>query len=309
MAYSDKVWSRPGPPGNRFAPALPPPAKPHLMHRLYTWSKLGVKVRLRVEDPTWDYLAAGLHSCALESADTCPDGFPADLVWKRSGAENLIQLKGSTWGKFPSYEYLYLHSDKLIDDLILERLGEIALLHAATVVSPAGRSLVISGSSGSGKTSLATALILKGWSWLSDEYALIEPGMPLTVLGWPRNFNLKERSFVHFPETSSLPDSREFPLRDLRRRLRFFNPSSLRPGSFLHRTKPEILIFPSFDPGQSEPRLESLSANETIARLAMEFLTRGPSTFACLNALVADGRSLELRYADPLQGAALLESI
>jgi len=279
------------------------------MQRLYTWSKLGVKVRLRVDDRTWDHLAAGLHSCALESADTCPNGFPADLVWKRSGAENIIQLKGSKWGKFPSYEYLYLHSDKLIDDLILERLGEIALLHAATVVSPAGRSLVICGSSGSGKTSLATALILRGWSWLSDEYALIEPGMPLKIRGWPRNFNLKERSFVHFPGTSALPDSREFVLRDSRRRLRFFNPSSLRPGSFLHETKPDFLIFPSFDPGQREPRLESLSTNETIARLAMEFLTRGPSTFACLTALVAEGTALELRYANPLEGAVLLEGI
>ena len=279
------------------------------MQRLYSWSKLGVNVHLSVADRTLDWLADGLHSCAQSDCAAGLDASSADLAWRRDGRRNVIELKGSEWGIFPTPEHLYLHSDKLIDDLVRERLGDIVILHAATVVSPAGRSLMICGASGSGKTSLATALIRKEWYWLSDEYALIGSCPPLTIQGWPRNFNLKERSFADFPETSALPDSREFGLQDRRGRLRFFNPSSLRPGSFLHETKPDTLVFPVFDAALPAPRVEPLSNRETIRRLAGEFLTKTPSTFAVLSTLVATCTSLELRYPEPIQGAGLLENL
>lgn len=279
------------------------------MQRLYSWNKLGVAVRLGFEDQALDWLACGLHSCARSNHVVSGDASSVDLVWRREGSGNVIEFKGSEWGVFPTPEHLYLHSDKLIDDLVRERLGEIVILHAATVVSPAGQSLVICGASGSGKTSLTTALIQKKWHWLSDEYAVIGASSPLRIQGWPRNFNLKERSFADFPETSALPDSREFRLQDRRGRLRFFNPSTLRPGSFLPETHPDTLVFPVFHAGISTPRIEPLSNRETIGRLAGEFLTKSPSTFAALSALVSSCTSLELRYSAPHQGARLLESL
>jgi hypothetical protein len=46
-------------------------------------------------------------------------------------------------------------------------------LHAASVLNPAGRGLLISGASGRGKSTLAIGLIRHGWGYLSDDVVLL----------------------------------------------------------------------------------------------------------------------------------------
>jgi len=69
-------------------------------------------------------------------------------------------------------------------------------LHAGAV-SRDGRVLLIPGDSGSGKSSLVLALLLQGWSLLSDEAALIDPSTA-AVHPFPRTVCVKDGSLQKF---------------------------------------------------------------------------------------------------------------
>lgn len=75
--------------------------------------------------------------------------------------------------------------------LLLNRLGR-ALVHAAAVVAPGGRAVLIAGGSGSGKTTTCVNLVRAGWDWLSDDHVVLggTAAGELAVEGWPRSFNL-----------------------------------------------------------------------------------------------------------------------
>ncbi len=88
--------------------------------------------------------------------------------------------------------------DRVVDRLVRE-VGQMALLtappelllvHAGVVGTPAGDGVLLTGESGSGKTTTVAALVQEGYSYLSDEAAVIDPDTAL-VRPWPRPLDFK----------------------------------------------------------------------------------------------------------------------
>ena len=77
--------------------------------------------------------------------------------------------------------------------------GSYLLIHAGAVASPSGDAIIIPGDSGSGKTTLVAGLIRKGFAYLTDEAAAIDP-VGRQLYPYPRALTLKRGSFPLFAE-------------------------------------------------------------------------------------------------------------
>ena len=136
-------------------------------------------------------------------------------------------------------------------------------LHAAVLSGPDGAGYLISGNSGSGKTSLTLSLIKSGFRYLSDDTVFMRllPGQDVEVLGFARDFHVPVDLFdqEQWKEMQSLPDySSRLPKKKV-------PPDVLFPGQRIDRLiNPAILIFPRL--GQDE-KLERLSMAEALNEL------------------------------------------
>jgi hypothetical protein len=281
------------------------------MSVMFQHSKLGVVTTLRVDATELEELAGDLHSSAQLGRASCDAETPADLAWQPSAdGQWHILLRGEVWrGATLTKEELFLQSDSLLDDLVRERLQEFPMLHAGGVVDSAGRAAVICGSSGAGKTSLVTACVLRGWSWLSDERLCFRQADPTAVEGFRRNFNLKERSFATFPETGGLPGTRELARPGSGKRIRFFNADQLPGGKFVSVGAAGAIILPEYTPAATSPVVTRVNGMTLVERLVPELRSTHTRTVTWLAEI---GRRLPvftLQYAQPRSAAACLEQV
>jgi hypothetical protein len=283
------------------------------MAYLLSYEKIGFRFVLRVEDPEWLDLALKLQSCARvgQRPAANPDATSADLAWVRRGDDHFaILLRGEVWlDGISSPEGLYLQSDHLLDELAREAAAGTVFLHAGAVVSPRGAGIVVSGDSGAGKTSLVTACIARGWQWLSDEALCFDPADPQAMKGLKRNFNLKRRAFVRFPELAGLPDTLDIAVADARGVIRFFNPESFRPQQHLPAARLHHLVFPEYQPHSAPPRLAPLTQLEAAARIGTQLQGAGATSFAWLAAATRQCLAQRLIYHDPHQAVDLLAGL
>jgi hypothetical protein len=78
--------------------------------------------------------------------------------------------------------------------MLLGRLGR-ALLHAAAVVTPAGKGWLLAGDARSGKSTTCVNLVQEGWDFLSDDQVVLYRNATIDSLcieGWPRPFHVDE---------------------------------------------------------------------------------------------------------------------
>jgi hypothetical protein len=73
--------------------------------------------------------------------------------------------------------------------------SDLLLVHAGVAATPAGDAVLLTGESGSGKTTIVAALVQDGYGYLSDEAAVIEPDA-LLVMPWPRPLDFKPGAAV-----------------------------------------------------------------------------------------------------------------
>jgi hypothetical protein len=270
----------------------------------YTFAAHGQEVTLLVKSERLRLLARDLHSCAQVRNPT--EGASADIVWEEE--EFRISLNGEPWGIEETEAALFLQSENLVTQLLLSRFPNWTQIHAAGVVSPGGKGLMICGPSGAGKTSLTLALLRKEWSWISDEFVFISNADAQTFSGLKRNFNLKERSFLDFPETAGKLHTREFYSNVRRCRIRFFDPEVVFPRRQAANALLTGLVFPCYDPEASSPVLRRKSPLETINALLGEVALAQSWTPAWISATASLVPAFELKYRSPDKAAALLPS-
>lgn len=280
------------------------------MSVLLTFRKLGMDCRLRVDDPEMEPLALRVQTAARTEVRACSPEETAELVWVRVGAGQWrIFLHGEPWeGVFHGEANLYFQTDHLLDGLARRRWPDGLFLHAGAAVPEGGKAVLFCGSSGAGKTSLVTSCILSGWSWLTDELLLIEPGEGWRIRGARRNFNLKERSFGNFPETAA--GVWETVTGDHRGRIRFFDPDELGGGTWLESAPVGCLVFPEFRAGLHEPVVEAVGSREALGMMGSEIVAAGGApAVAMLVSGIGRIPSYRLRYRDPRKAVGLLEEL
>jgi hypothetical protein len=139
---------------------------------------------------------------------------------------------------------------------------EAQLVHAAAVATDDGVAL-LSGPSGSGKSSTAVACALAGMGYLGDDHCAVTPGSPFTA----HLLHLSARLVEHETAFLSAMDGRGATA-DVDKVLVW--PSGL--GSTVERSGPIRTLLLLEPEGAAAPRLEPLRASEALRRIAPSML-------------------------------------
>lgn len=181
---------------------------------------------------------------------------------------------------------------------LFNRPHHYLILHAA-VVELGGRSLLLPGAPGAGKSTLCAGLILRGWRLMSDEVAIIRPSSG-EILAVPRPVALKDESLAvirnfepgavlgpSFPETRKGTVTHLLPPPD----------SVLRS----HETATaRWIVFPRHEEG-APARLRAVSRAETLLRAGkngFNYSVLGAKGFESLADLVAGCDGYDLAYGE-----------
>lgn len=135
-------------------------------------------------------------------------------------------------------------------------------LHAAAVVHPKGHSMLLVGSSGSGKTTATIALLEAGFCYLSDDALILAARPDIQISAFPRHFHVGPRTAATFPRLQ--PIMQEAPgyrdKRSLDPRIAF--PGQAKPFC----TAPRLVLYPTIDPAEVTT-IEPISKAEGLGHL------------------------------------------
>jgi len=183
-----------------------------------------------------------------------------------------------------SYVVTYLLWE--VSRLMFERTGERVHLHGAALVHN-GRAVVLAGRSHAGKSTLAAWLTHRGWGFLTDEAALVDPEGLIVSPFW-RPINVRRPG----PLESILPDG----LGDRR------DPEVLVPASVIGSLAAAAplagIAFPCFTP-EVEAALSPMSAAAALVESTQHFpglVAGGRAGFRRLARLVQAVPAYELRF-------------
>lgn len=178
------------------------------------------------------------------------------------------------------------------------------LIHASCVERD-GRALLMTGESGAGKSTLATLLSSRGWRFMGDEFALIDPETGL-VHAFPRLISLKNdgiaAAMAAWPQARMGPLLAATPKGDIRHMV----PDALSVGAMDEPAQPALLLFPRHG-FATETR--AVAASEAFVRLTQastNYVMLGETGFDALTGLVCDTPAMAIDYPD---GAAAVEQV
>lgn len=181
------------------------------------------------------------------------------------------------------------------------------LLHASGVEQD-GRALLMTGESGAGKSTLSVLLAAKGWRFMGDEFALIEPD---TGEAWPfpRPVSLKNESVAAaqgaMPGAAFGPWLRGTPKGDIRH-LVPPAPALARMGE---PARPALILFPRYG---HAPDVRPVSPSEAFVRLTQastNYTALGERGFRALTRLVRGVPAVAVDYPDGAAGVAAVERL
>ncbi len=188
-------------------------------------------------------------------------------------------------------------------------LGErrFLLLHAATV-ERGGKAIILTGESGSGKSTMSAVLMAQGWRLLGDEFALIEPATGMAH-PFPRPISLKNKASTVL-EAMVKPDRfgdwlRDTPKGDIRHLIPDLN--SL--AKMDETARPVLVLFPSFG---RDAASRPVGAGEVFVRLTQastNYTSLGETGFRALTQLVGTVPAHAIDYPDTGTGVELVERL
>lgn len=141
---------------------------------------------------------------------------------------------------------------------------EFLQLHAASLERD-GLGVILAGDSGHGKSTLATALVMRGWGYLCDEFALVRASN-LNLIPYPRAICLKKPSYPIIEKLGWAPQAPPQFLKGAKGHVGFVNPLAHDPRSLGRPCLPRYILFPRYVPG-AVPSLDPMSRAEAALEL------------------------------------------
>ena len=181
------------------------------------------------------------------------------------------------------------------------------LLHASSVERD-GMALVMTGVSGAGKSTLATLLMARGWRFMGDEFALLDPETGM-IHGFPRLVSLKNES-VGVVERL-MPDARFGPMLPGTPKgdIRHVVPDARAIAAMNVPARAALILFPRFGfSAEDRPVLPS----EIFVRLTQastNYVAMAERGFDALTALVRSVPARAIDYPDTDAAIALVERL
>ncbi len=188
-------------------------------------------------------------------------------------------------------------------------LGErhYLLLHASTVERD-GKVIIMTGESGSGKSTMAAVLMTMGWRLLGDEFALIDPESGLAQ-PFPRPISLKNQS-VSVLEGLASPDLfgpllKGTPKGDIRHLI----PDKNSIGRMDEQARPVAILFPAFGLPEATRPVGHGEAFVRLTQASTNYTALAERGFDALSKLVTSLPTLAIDYPNTDSGAKLVEQI
>ncbi|MEK6800117.1 MAG: hypothetical protein AABZ12_14225 [Planctomycetota bacterium] len=156
---------------------------------------------------------------------------------------------------------------------VIARRGEFFQIHAAAM-SLGDQGVIFPADSGSGKTTLCAALLVDGWRYLSDEFALIHP-RTLRVHPYPKALCVKHGAFEVLRQLGlPLVGGKHF-VKGLKGQVGYVNPRNVRPDAVGEVCPVRFVVLPCHVAG-APARLLSMTREQA----AYELLRNSPNRSA-----------------------------
>jgi hypothetical protein len=159
----------------------------------------------------------------------------------------------------------WIASRPLLTVSLLELLKRRSLfgVHAAAVAH-SGRAVMLSGTTGSGKSTASLALLLGGWSFLGDDLVFLRSTSddPPELLAFPDDIDASKNTLRFFPTLGSpadWPKLAGYPKHQL-------SPDAVRAGATVASAIPAVLLLPRVGDGDAH-ELEPVSPDELLLEL------------------------------------------
>jgi len=185
--------------------------------------------------------------------------------WRRG--PYLIETEGEQAFRVQHRYEVLPHLEWMINWQVIRQRQDYVQLHAAAL-EIGGRGLILPGKPGSGKSTLTAGLLAQGWSYLCDEFALIDPEA-LAVHSFPRALCMKEASFP-VVDGLGLPLRRKTPYhKPTKGRVAFLNPLDIRPDVEGRPSRVRWVVFPKYVSG-GRPTLEMIPRSQAAFELSRQ---------------------------------------
>lgn len=188
-------------------------------------------------------------------------------------------------------------------------LGErrFLLLHAG-VAEKGGRAVILTGESGAGKSTLAAMLGERGWRFMGDEFALLDPETG-QLHPFPRPASLKNRSIAEM--AAMVAPERFGPLLEATPKgdIRHLVPRAEAIAAMGETARPAMILFPAYGAG---PEVRPVGKGECFVRLTQastNYVALGEAGFAALTGLVNRCPAHAIDYPDSATAFRLLDQL
>ena len=182
------------------------------------------------------------------------------------------------------------------------------LLHAGSVERE-GRALILTGHSGAGKSTLSALLGERGWRFMGDEFALLDPETGL-LHAFPRAISLKNAALALFENAG--PERLGPVLRGTPKgTIRHLRPPADAIARMDQPARPALILFPRYGRDLTAAT-RPVGAAEVFVRLTQastNYVTLGRRGFDALTSLVTDVPAKAIDYASSEEAIALVESL
>ncbi len=245
--------------------------------------------------------------CHLEWARPGPDLLRLEIV--RTPGNLQVWCGATSLGSCRTVQELAPLIQGIVSTLALQRYRFLIALHSAGVAL-GDHAMLLVAASGCGKTTLAGALVARGWDYLSDDMILLQHGS-LAAVGVPYSFGIKQGGWdllgTYYPGRP-LPDAH---LRPDGKLVRYLSPPRQSGGFALPRTIRWIVFLNRTATASGE--LRPLGRLEGLQRL-IQHCCGIPTALAssdvhCLIEWSEKVRWFELEFAELTSGAAALSAL
>lgn len=207
----------------------------------------------------------------------------------RGGEDELFRVKHR--------EQILPHLEWAINWQVVRHLDRFLQIHAAVVCRDGG-CLVLPGSPQSGKTTLCAGLVARGWRFLSDEFALIDP-QTLRVYPYPKAMCIKSGSFAVVRRSGWALDARTRYKKGRKGRVAYLSVSTS-PNLIGSACPIRWVAFPRYAPNRP-PRVACMSRGHAafmLRQLSFNFDRFGDRGLGVISRAVRGARTVQLESGD-----------